>query len=128
MLAVDVEALAACRDHRHAGRSAQHPVDETGRGVDEMLLSVQTGRTRHEHVCEALELFAAEVMPEFAARRPAREAAKRGELGEPHAVGEVANRLRRPAARRLPTPPTPVMVTSRCPRRLCAHAIRRRGR
>src|SRR4051812_47101054 len=51
-------------------------------GVDELLLCVQTGRTRHEHVLEALELFAAEVLPEFAARRPAREEAKRERLGD----------------------------------------------
>jgi putative sterol carrier protein len=49
-------------------------------GIDEMLLCVQTGRTRHEHVCEALELFAAEVMPEFAGRRVAREARKQERL------------------------------------------------
>ncbi|HEU4975188.1 MAG TPA: LLM class flavin-dependent oxidoreductase [Baekduia sp.] len=36
-------------------------------GVDELVLCVQLGRTRHEHVCEALELFAAEVTPAFAA-------------------------------------------------------------
>ncbi|HET6505716.1 MAG TPA: LLM class flavin-dependent oxidoreductase [Baekduia sp.] len=35
-------------------------------GVDELVFMVQTGRTRHEHVLEALELFAAEVMPAFA--------------------------------------------------------------
>jgi hypothetical protein len=37
-------------------------------GVDEMIFVLQAGRNRHEHICEALELFAAEVMPEFAAR------------------------------------------------------------
>jgi alkanesulfonate monooxygenase SsuD/methylene tetrahydromethanopterin reductase-like flavin-dependent oxidoreductase (luciferase family)/putative sterol carrier protein len=51
-------------------------------GVDEMILCLQTGRTRHEHIMEALELFAAEVMPEFAQRRPAREAAKAQRLGD----------------------------------------------
>ena len=49
-------------------------------GVDQMIFLVQTGRTKHEHVCEALELFAAEVMPEFKERAPAREAAKRERL------------------------------------------------
>src|SRR3546814_6374960 len=34
-------------------------------GVDEMLLAVQVGATKHEHILEALELFAKEVMPEF---------------------------------------------------------------
>lgn len=35
-------------------------------GVDELVFSVQIGHTRHEHVLESLELFAAEVMPAFA--------------------------------------------------------------
>jgi alkanesulfonate monooxygenase SsuD/methylene tetrahydromethanopterin reductase-like flavin-dependent oxidoreductase (luciferase family)/putative sterol carrier protein len=51
-------------------------------GVDEMIFVLQTGKTEHQHIVEALELFAAEVMPEFAARRPAREAAKRARLGD----------------------------------------------
>jgi alkanesulfonate monooxygenase SsuD/methylene tetrahydromethanopterin reductase-like flavin-dependent oxidoreductase (luciferase family) len=34
-------------------------------GVDQVILVSQTGRTRHEHICESMELFAAEVMPEF---------------------------------------------------------------
>jgi alkanesulfonate monooxygenase SsuD/methylene tetrahydromethanopterin reductase-like flavin-dependent oxidoreductase (luciferase family)/putative sterol carrier protein len=45
-------------------------------GVDQMIFVLQAGRNRHEHICEALELFAAEVMPEFAERRAARDAAK----------------------------------------------------
>jgi alkanesulfonate monooxygenase SsuD/methylene tetrahydromethanopterin reductase-like flavin-dependent oxidoreductase (luciferase family)/putative sterol carrier protein len=51
-------------------------------GVDELIFVVQAGTTQHDHIMEALELFAAEVMPEFAARRPAREAAKRERLAE----------------------------------------------
>jgi alkanesulfonate monooxygenase SsuD/methylene tetrahydromethanopterin reductase-like flavin-dependent oxidoreductase (luciferase family)/putative sterol carrier protein len=35
-------------------------------GVDELVFSVQTGKTEHAHIMEALELFAAEVMPAFA--------------------------------------------------------------
>jgi alkanesulfonate monooxygenase SsuD/methylene tetrahydromethanopterin reductase-like flavin-dependent oxidoreductase (luciferase family) len=63
-------------------------------GVDELILSVQTGTTELRHVLEALELFAAEVMPEFAARRTEREAAKRAR------IGDAAERAlaRRPAA------------------------------
>lgn len=59
-------------------------------GVDQMIFLVQTGRTKHEHVCEALELFAAEVMPEFHERAPAQEAAKRERL-----AGAVAAALER---------------------------------
>jgi hypothetical protein len=40
----------------------------------------QGGRNRHEHICEALELFAREVMPEFRARELEREKKKQAEL------------------------------------------------
>ncbi|HEV3055155.1 MAG TPA: LLM class flavin-dependent oxidoreductase [Solirubrobacteraceae bacterium] len=45
-------------------------------GIDQITFILQAGRTRHEHICESLELFAAEVMPEFAERREERESAK----------------------------------------------------
>ena len=45
-------------------------------GVDQLIFISQAGRTGHEHICESLELFAAEVMPEFHDRAPALEAAK----------------------------------------------------
>jgi len=35
-------------------------------GVDQVVFVSQAGRNSHEHICESLELFAAEVMPEFA--------------------------------------------------------------
>jgi hypothetical protein len=38
--------------------------------VDQIILLNQAGRNRHEHICEALELFATEVMPEFHAMEP----------------------------------------------------------
>jgi alkanesulfonate monooxygenase SsuD/methylene tetrahydromethanopterin reductase-like flavin-dependent oxidoreductase (luciferase family) len=37
-------------------------------GVDQVIFAGQAGRNRHEHVCESLELFAREVMPEFQER------------------------------------------------------------
>jgi alkanesulfonate monooxygenase SsuD/methylene tetrahydromethanopterin reductase-like flavin-dependent oxidoreductase (luciferase family) len=37
-------------------------------GVDQVIFVSQAGRNSHEHICESLELFAAEVMPEFAER------------------------------------------------------------
>jgi len=49
-------------------------------GVDQVIFLQQAGRNRHEHICESLELFAAEVMPEFASEREAREEKKRAEL------------------------------------------------
>src|SRR6202022_608060 len=38
--------------------------------VDQVILLNQTGRTSHQDICESLELFAREVMPEFHAREP----------------------------------------------------------
>ena len=49
-------------------------------GVDQIIFLQQAGRNRHDHICEALELFAAEVMPEFRQQAAAREAAKAAEL------------------------------------------------
>lgn len=45
-------------------------------GVDQLIFVSQCGKNRHEHICESLELFAAEVMPEFAERAEAREKEK----------------------------------------------------
>ena len=49
-------------------------------GVDQVIFLQQAGRNSHEHICEALELFAAEVMPQFKAEAAAREARKAEEL------------------------------------------------
>jgi alkanesulfonate monooxygenase SsuD/methylene tetrahydromethanopterin reductase-like flavin-dependent oxidoreductase (luciferase family) len=49
-------------------------------GVDQVIFLQQGGMNRHEHICESLELFASEVLPEFAARRDGREAGKAEEL------------------------------------------------
>ncbi len=50
-------------------------------GVDQVIFVSQAGRNRHEHICESLELFATEVMPEFAQRTEEREHAKSQRLG-----------------------------------------------
>jgi len=49
-------------------------------GVDQVIFLQQAGRNRHEHICESLELFAAEVMPGFKGDVEAREAKKHEEL------------------------------------------------
>ncbi|MDX5366773.1 MAG: LLM class flavin-dependent oxidoreductase [Alphaproteobacteria bacterium] len=49
-------------------------------GVDQVIFMQQAGRNKHEHICESLELFAKEVMPEFKAEVAAREARKQAEL------------------------------------------------
>ncbi len=38
--------------------------------IDQVVLLNQAGRNTHEHICESLELFASEVMPEFQAAHP----------------------------------------------------------
>lgn len=44
--------------------------------IDQVVLLNQAGRNSHEHICESLETFAREVMPEFHANIPAHEAWK----------------------------------------------------
>ena len=50
-------------------------------GMDQMIFVQQHGKNRHEHICECLELFAAEIQPAFKAREPEREARKTGGIG-----------------------------------------------
>jgi len=49
-------------------------------GVDQVTFIQQGGRNKHEHICEALELFASDVMPEFKEREANREKEKMEEL------------------------------------------------
>ncbi|MET0145269.1 MAG: LLM class flavin-dependent oxidoreductase [Ilumatobacteraceae bacterium] len=48
--------------------------------VDQVILLNQAGRNRHEHICEALDMFAADVMPDFHAMEPEHAEWKRGVL------------------------------------------------
>lgn len=61
-------------------------------GVDQAVFIQQGGNNRHEHICESLELFAAEVMPEFHAREARRVAAKMAEL-EPFIAQAMARKV-----------------------------------
>lgn len=45
-------------------------------GLDLVLLQMQLGRTSHEHICESMELFAREIMPEFEERHEAQQRRK----------------------------------------------------
>ena len=49
-------------------------------GVDQVAFIQQGGKNKHEHICEALELFAAEVKPEFSEFEAEREKKKAEEL------------------------------------------------
>ena len=68
-------------------------------GVDQVTFIQQAGMNKHEHICEALELFAAEVMPEFKARAAERERAKQRELA-PFIEAALARKVKMPALAR----------------------------
>jgi alkanesulfonate monooxygenase SsuD/methylene tetrahydromethanopterin reductase-like flavin-dependent oxidoreductase (luciferase family) len=67
-------------------------------GVDQVVFVLQSGRNRHEHICESLELFGREVLPRFAEGREEREREK----GE-----RLAPALEAALARREPPRPAP---------------------
>jgi alkanesulfonate monooxygenase SsuD/methylene tetrahydromethanopterin reductase-like flavin-dependent oxidoreductase (luciferase family) len=49
-------------------------------GVDQLILLQQCGNYRHEHICESLELFGKEVLPQFKERDDTQVAAKSKDL------------------------------------------------
>ena len=49
-------------------------------GIDQTILLQQAGNNSHEHICESMDLFAKEVMPEFHDRQAERDARKQQEL------------------------------------------------
>jgi len=59
-------------------------------GVDQVIFVLQAGRNRHEHICESLEIFGGEVLPEFAAEADTVDAARDREL-----EGAIAAALQR---------------------------------
>jgi len=69
-------------------------------GVDQLIFCAQVGKNRHEDICESLELFGAEVLPEFAERD---EAARRDKARRLEPVIEAAL-ARKPASDHPPLP------------------------
>ena len=63
-------------------------------GVDQVIFVSQAGKNRHEHICESLELFGAQVMPEL------RRAARGARRGQARAPGDGARARARAARRR----------------------------
>jgi alkanesulfonate monooxygenase SsuD/methylene tetrahydromethanopterin reductase-like flavin-dependent oxidoreductase (luciferase family) len=59
-------------------------------GVDQVILLQQAGTIPHEQICESLELFGREVLPEFADRHERQEEQREREL-EPHVARALAN-------------------------------------
>jgi alkanesulfonate monooxygenase SsuD/methylene tetrahydromethanopterin reductase-like flavin-dependent oxidoreductase (luciferase family) len=88
---------ADIRDHIRAFRDA---------GVDQVIFLQQAGRNKHAHICEALELFAAEVMDEFKAEVAAREARKAEELA-PYIAAAMARKVWMPALAEADIPVVP---------------------
>jgi alkanesulfonate monooxygenase SsuD/methylene tetrahydromethanopterin reductase-like flavin-dependent oxidoreductase (luciferase family) len=66
-------------------------------GVDQVIFVAQAGRNRHDHICEALELFGREVMPAFCEDRDAKDELKGRRLAR--AAEQASARRPRPAAR-----------------------------
>ncbi|MDP6344521.1 MAG: LLM class flavin-dependent oxidoreductase, partial [Alphaproteobacteria bacterium] len=62
-------------------------------GVDQVIFIQQSGRNRHDHICQSLELFAAEVMPTFKDGEAEREARKAEELA-PYVEAALARKPR----------------------------------
>jgi alkanesulfonate monooxygenase SsuD/methylene tetrahydromethanopterin reductase-like flavin-dependent oxidoreductase (luciferase family) len=60
-------------------------------GVDQVIFIQQAGRNRHDDICSSLELFATDVLPEFAAVEPERQARKHAEL-EPYVAAALARK------------------------------------
>ncbi len=74
-------------------------------GVDQVVFLQQGGRNRHEHICEAMELFAAEILPGFKDGEAAREQRKQAELA-PFIAAAMA---RKPAMQKLAEDEIPVV-------------------
>jgi alkanesulfonate monooxygenase SsuD/methylene tetrahydromethanopterin reductase-like flavin-dependent oxidoreductase (luciferase family) len=67
-------------------------------GVDQVIFVSQAGKTKHEHICESLELFAREIMPEFHDGEEQRDKAK---------AERLAPAIEAALARREPPRPAP---------------------
>ncbi len=75
-------------------------------GVDQVTFIQQAGMNQHEHICESLEIFAAEVMGEFKEREALREERKMNELA-PYLEAAMARKtqmkMRMPSDEEIPT-------------------------
>jgi alkanesulfonate monooxygenase SsuD/methylene tetrahydromethanopterin reductase-like flavin-dependent oxidoreductase (luciferase family) len=109
-------------------------------GVDQLIFAMQVGRTRHEHICESLELFGREVLPRFADRCAQDDAARATRLAPaieralarreparaigPYFIDEQAE-LERARRHRAGFSLTDVLTRARAE---AGHEVRRRGR
>ena len=58
----------------------RHLREMSDAGVDQVIFIQQAGRNKHEDICASLELFASDVMPEFAAEQAEWQARKDADL------------------------------------------------
>lgn len=65
-------------------------------GVDQIILLQQAGRNTHAQICDSLQLFADEVLPEFKARQAEKAARKAAELA-PYIEAALARKQWMPA-------------------------------
>ena len=92
-------------------------------GVDQLIFVMQAGRNRHEHICESIELFGAEVLPEFAAARRRRRC-----RSAPSASGRaIAAALARREPPRVADPDYTIVPTASGPPAPCGAARARAG-
>ena len=71
----------------------EHLQEFADAGVDQVIFIQQGGKNEHRHICEAMELFSAEVMPHFKAGEEEREARKAEELA-PYIEAALARKPR----------------------------------
>lgn len=72
-------------------------------GVDQVVFLQQAGRNSHKNICESLQLFADQLMPQFKAEAEAREAHKAEEL-KPYIDAAMARKTYMQPLRREETP------------------------
>ncbi|MGE3541402.1 MAG: LLM class flavin-dependent oxidoreductase [Candidatus Tectimicrobiota bacterium] len=70
---------------------AEHLQKFAEAGVDQVIFIQQGGKNQHEHICDAMRLFAATVMPRFKAHEAEREASKAAELA-PYIAAALARK------------------------------------
>jgi alkanesulfonate monooxygenase SsuD/methylene tetrahydromethanopterin reductase-like flavin-dependent oxidoreductase (luciferase family) len=58
----------------------RHLIELEDGGVDQVIFLQQAGRNEHSHICESLELFARELLPEFIRSEKVRETEKNKDL------------------------------------------------
>ena len=71
--------------------------------VDQVILLNQAGKNTHEDICESLELFAKEVMPEFHEREPEHQAWKQRVLNREIELDEIDTRAYNQRSNQTPT-------------------------